>query len=333
MTKTLLTSVVTASAALLMSASISADAGFPADFNGKSGASLRAAIALYATPDRYVDPVGNCVDITGTASRSEFFDPFSNTHIPFDSSITYPGVIPVSYWELSGLFQKASADLFNHIPFTAESAANRGDAIPGTVESVGFDNGVWRSGRGHIAGFAVDFYEPPARYRGDFARIIFYMAALYPTDSWTARGYMIMDGTDYPALNDYARELLLDYHRSDPVSDEERQRNRTIRAIQGNSNPFVEYPELAEYLWGDNADQEIIIPDEPLPLRAVYTMSDKEFRLTSPYIPTDARWSVNGKPVTTPTIAISTLGTGDHLLEFYSPSTRASGMLTIRINP
>lgn len=332
MIKTILTAAAATSAVILSAIPTAAD-GLPAGFNGKRGASLRAAIALGHTPDRYVNPDNNCIDIMGGANRSQFFDPFTDSSITYDATVTYPGVIPVSYWELSGIAQKAASDLFNHIPFTAETVANRGDAIPGEVESATFDNGIWRVGRGRIAGFAVDLYEPPAKYRGDFARIIFYMAAIYPTDSWTARGYMIMDGTDYPVLNDYARELLLEYHRSDPVSDEERQRNNAVRAIQGNSNPFVDFPDLADYLWGDRAGEEIIIPGEPLPLKAVYTLADEKIFLTSPYVPADSRWSVDGTTVTTADIPISTLGAGDHILEFYSPSTRASGMITIRITP
>ena len=329
MIKIILAAAATLSVAILSAA----DSVLPADFNGKHGASLRAAIALSFTPDRYVTPAEHCIDITGSGSRSQFFDPFSDKSIPYSQSVTYPGIVPINYWELSGISSKAASDLFNHIPFTAETVASRGEAIPGKVESSTFDNGIWRSGRGRIAGFAVDLYEPPVRYRGDFARAIFYMATIYPTDSWTARGYMIMDGTDYPALNDYARELLLEYHRSDPVSDEESHRNAAIKAIQGNSNPFVEYPELAEYLWGDRAEEEIIIPGEPLPLKAVYTLADEKIYLTSPYVPADSRWSIDGQTVTAADIPVSSLGTGDHILEFYSPSTRASGMITIRIMP
>jgi hypothetical protein len=43
----------------------------------------------------------------------------------------------------------------------------------------------------------------------------------------------------------------LKWHRNDTVSDWERNRNDIIyKDYQKNRNPFIDYPELAEYLWG-----------------------------------------------------------------------------------
>ena len=45
------------------------------------------------------------------------------------------------------------------------------------------------------------------------------------------------------------------WHRQDPVSQKEIDRNNGIQATQGNRNPFIDYPCLAEYLWGDKAGE------------------------------------------------------------------------------
>jgi hypothetical protein len=50
-------------------------------------------------------------------------------------------------------------------------------------------------------------------------------------------------------------ELLLKWHREDPVSEKEIRRNEAVYAIQQNRNPYVDYPELAEYVWGKRKEQ------------------------------------------------------------------------------
>ena len=37
----------------------------------------------------------------------------------------------------------------------------------------------------------------------------------------------------------------------DPVSQKELDRAVQVNKIQGNRNPFIDYPELAEYIWGN----------------------------------------------------------------------------------
>jgi hypothetical protein len=44
---------------------------------------------------------------------------------------------------------------------------------------------------------------------------------------------------------------LLQWHQDDPVDDFERNRNDVIYSYQGNRNPFIDHPNLVDYLWGD----------------------------------------------------------------------------------
>ena len=58
-------------------------------------------------------------------------------------------------------------------------------------------------------------------------------------------------------LTPYSLSFLLDWHRNDPVSQKEIDRNQAIYGIQHNRNPFIDYPELVEYIWGNKVGQTI----------------------------------------------------------------------------
>ena len=45
-------------------------------------------------------------------------------------------------------------------------------------------------------------------------------------------------------------DLLLKWNKLDPVDDLEKQRNNVGEEIQGNRNPFIDYPEFADKIWG-----------------------------------------------------------------------------------
>ena len=115
---------------------------------------------------------------------------------------------------------------------------------------IDFDNGVTKVGypvQGQGGG-ARYVFEPDDQYKGDFARTYFYMVTCYQDYQWKYR-YIARDGT-YPSLQGWAIELLLKWHRNDPVSDKETKRNDEVYRIQSNRNPFIDYPNLAEYIWG-----------------------------------------------------------------------------------
>lgn len=61
----------------------------------------------------------------------------------------------------------------------------------------------------------------------------------------------MMENNTYPVFKEWAINLLLHWSRQDPVSEKERARNEKVFLIQGNRNPFIDYPELAEYIWGN----------------------------------------------------------------------------------
>ena len=81
-------------------------------------------------------------------------------------------------------------------------------------------------------------YEPTDAYKGDVARIIFYLLVRY-------------NEADKYAITAIAEsmELLLEWNEIDPVDALEVSRNEKIYDIQGNRNPFIDYQELANYIW------------------------------------------------------------------------------------
>ncbi len=99
-------------------------------------------------------------------------------------------------------------------------------------------------------------FEPDDQYKGDFARSYFYMATCY-ADKCSSWGNTFGNNN---GLSDYGVALMLNWHAKDPVSDKELVRNEVIYGNtkynntsykQGNRNPFIDYPELADYIWGD----------------------------------------------------------------------------------
>ena len=117
------------------------------------------------------------------------------------------------------------------------------------------NNGVdalGKLGSSTFPGYSGTVFEPVDEYKGDFARSYFYMAAAYNNkiSGWDSD---MLAGNSYPCFSTWALNLLLKWHRNDPVSDKERNRNEAVYAYQNNRNPFIDYPELVEYIWGTSS--------------------------------------------------------------------------------
>ena len=108
-------------------------------------------------------------------------------------------------------------------------------------------------------------FEPNDEYKGDLARVYFYMATCYeayktgggkdrsPKD-WDKGDKTMLDGTIFPFFKEWAISMLLRWAQQDPISEKEIKRNEAIYGIQKNRNPFVDYPGLEQYIWGSYTD-------------------------------------------------------------------------------
>lgn len=118
------------------------------------------------------------------------------------------------------------------------------------------------------------------KFRGDVARGVFYLALRY-------NGLEIVNG--FPEgtvgeLGDLA--TLLEWHRNDPPDDFEMNRNNIIYTWQINRNPFIDQPELVEYIWGNRVGQ---VWNQALSLK-----DDKALHLRVHPIPTRDRLYISG---------------------------------------
>ena len=106
------------------------------------------------------------------------------------------------------------------------------------------------------------------KFKGDVARSVFYMAIRY-------NGLEIVNGYPEGSVGDFGDlATLLDWHRNDPPDDFEMNRNNIVYNWQFNRNPFIDQPDMIEYIWGDSIglvwDQSLSV-DENLELNvAVY---------------------------------------------------------------
>lgn len=143
-------------------------------------------------------------------------------------------------------------DLYHMYPTDKYVNNQRGNNPFGetTSPSKTFQNGS-KLGNSTFAGYSGTVYEPVDEYKGDFARSYFYMVTAYDdkVSTWVSEQ---LAGNQYPALSTWSVTLLLKWNSQDPVSQKETDRNEAVYKIQGNRNPFIDHPELAEYIWGSH---------------------------------------------------------------------------------
>ncbi len=127
-------------------------------------------------------------------------------------------------------FYPAEGDLHHLFPSLAAANSRRSNNDFGETSCDG-STCDWTEGgssSGDDARGRRVFKVRPAR-RGDIARAHFYFAVRYQK-----------------AIELDEEEVLRAWHHQDPPSDEEKARNETIEATQGNRNPFIDHPQLAD---------------------------------------------------------------------------------------
>ena len=135
-------------------------------------------------------------------------------------------------------------------------------------ESYTSNEGFSKLGKCTYSGFSGTVFEPNDIYKGDFARTYFYMVTCYEEQipTWYANFGVdkngqdtgvkaTLDGNTYPGLSTWQLEMLMKWSKNDPVSEKEINRNNAVWGIQENRNPFIDYPGLEEYIWGDKMDE------------------------------------------------------------------------------
>jgi len=161
-------------------------------------------------------------------------------------------------------------------------------------------------------------FEPRDEYKGDFARG--YFGAMI---RWAGDHQSFTDGdggkifsSSYAAgsfgLTKYGVALLMKWHRQDPVSQKEIDRNNGIQQTQGNRNPFIDYPYLAEFIWGEKAGQTLELDDLITAYDSRFVLGESNGYLkggstVDPETKCTVTWLVNGEVYTAgnPTISVN----------------------------
>jgi len=293
-TRFFLTNILLASCALIaLAGTVTPPADLPAYYSGVDGksastlfdavhtvtiknySSLSYKTALpnaYATTDVYP---------SGHTNAGKIWDMYSNCAFTFGNTCgnysdecdcyNREHSIPQSWW--GGGTSNQGCDIFHVIPTdgkvngmrsnypfgevsSAEKTSGNGSKL-GTASSIPITNTVYGDYTGTCSG---KVFEPVDEYKGDFARGYFGTLLHWTNVSFTtAEGSSTFSGSNTKSggwgLTEYGVALLLKWHRQDPVSQKEIDRNNGIQKTQGNRNPFIDYPDLAEYIWGSHAGE------------------------------------------------------------------------------
>jgi endonuclease I len=126
---------------------------------------------------------------------------------------------------------------------------------------------------GYAAGYNGIVFEPIDDFKGDIARMYFYFATKYEDQITTwGKTYPMFNGTSNQVFTNTFKNILLEWHKIDPVSDREIARNNAIYITQGIRNPFIDKPEYANLIWNNVVDNET--PGAPTNLSVTNTTSN-----------------------------------------------------------
>lgn len=241
--------------------------GYYSAANGKKKAELKAAMHDAIAPHTMIGYANlwksyekvDYLPATNSQGKHQVMDYYSNNVYYFVgngtavSGMNKEHVAPQSWWG-GGTGIAVGNDLIQVIPSDAVANSAKGNYPLGVVKgSVSYSNPRMKTGKDKNGKMV---FEPCDEYKGDFARIFFYVATCYPDVAWQDRSDVNVSfrREDYPTLKADILPILLQWAKNDPVCEWEITRNERAYAEQGNRNPFVDFPYLAEYIWGDSID-------------------------------------------------------------------------------
>ena len=231
--------------------------------NGQSGQNLRSALATIIANPHVVSYDGLISAYVLTDTRPDGFvrDWYSCTtnyrhgqdtggYKKEGDSYNREHSVPQSWFSKKAPMK---SDIVHVVP-TDGYVNNRRSSFPfGEVGNVTYsaNQDYCRLGSSKTAGYSGTVFEVPDEIKGDMARIYFYMATCYKSQCANWGGNIFTsDGIVAWELNQ-----MLAWSRQDPVDAREVARNNAVQEVQGNRNPFVDYPGLEEYIWGTKKGQ------------------------------------------------------------------------------
>lgn len=235
--------------------------------DGKKGSALKTAMHGIISTHKTIsyDGLWSCYHTTDKRPDGKLYDMYSNT-----TNFTIGGPEQGRNYKKEGdgynrehsmpksWFGEASpmkSDLVHVVPSDGYVNNRRGNYPFGETDGDKYksNNGYSKLGTSKTKGYSGVVFEPNDEYKGDFARIYFYMVTCYEdrVSSWNSD---MLAGNRYPAFTTWALDMLLRWAANDPVSEKETKRNSEAYKLQQNRNPFVDYPGLEQMMWGDKKD-------------------------------------------------------------------------------
>lgn len=242
-------------------ASAQIPAGYYDSLKGKKGAELKTAvhnIVKNAKVLEYGSGSGKTWEGFYTTDNDNGYvvDRYSNEKRKFGSKgsvvsgMNIEHSFPKSWW--GGSSTQAYKDLFNLMPSDSKANSSKSNYGMGEVTNATYDNGCIKVGSG-AGGFKL--WEPSAHWKGDFSRGYMYMATAYQDYNYSnneAKNSLTTGA--YPTLKEWAYKLYIKWAKEDRPDEMEIKRNEEVYKIQGNRNPYIDFPNLMEYVWGDSVD-------------------------------------------------------------------------------
>lgn len=162
-------------------------------------------------------------------------------------------------------------DLFHLYPTDGKVNGDRGNLPFGECAGSYKTHYKGKVGASQLPGYSGSVFEPDDIYKGDFARSYFGMIVRYGKSfafNQADGGEVMFSNTNksitaanHYGLTQYSVDMLMRWHGMDAVSEKETNRNNGIQQTQGNRNPFIDCPVLAEYFWGAKAGQAVELQD------------------------------------------------------------------------
>jgi len=157
----------------------------------------------------------------------------------------------------AGAVEPMNSDVHHVFPSDGYVNARRGNYPYGQVGSAAFssNNGSKVGGASSSLGYLGTVFEPINEFKGGLARAYFYMATRYENiiANWNDNNTSsdaVLNGSADQVFEPWMLVLLKSWHRLDPVSQKERDRNDAAFRFQNNRNPYVDHPEFVELIWG-----------------------------------------------------------------------------------
>lgn len=243
--------------------------GYYSSLEGLSGASLKQAVQ-----DIIANPVvvrahsyGDVVEILNNADQN----PANNNQVWLmyverpQTKIDYQtGSSIVGFWnrehiwpQSRGGFAGGTSSFPDGIDIWLPTNAN--DILTGHSDAhhLRAEDGQENSSRGN-RDYGSDYNGPAGNagtWKGDVARSLFYMAVRY-------NGLTLVNGNPPDNIVGQIGDLasLLTWNEADPADDFEMNRNNYIYTWQMNRNPFIDYPQLANFIYGSNFGDQWFAP-------------------------------------------------------------------------